>query len=134
MLARRMCGVAEGSDNTAKLGMLLDSHEEPTTSSEEERRHERRRWPKWIPSPRGRWTEWRASTLCGCGTGAPSYWAGSPHSTIGDTRWCWERCARMVDALRGWTRRTQLCERALFVCNLTYSVVPVDGRCYSVFC
>jgi len=39
MLARRMCGVAEGSDNTAKLGMLLESHEEPTTSSEEERRH-----------------------------------------------------------------------------------------------
>ena len=41
MLARRMCGVAEGSDNTAKLGILLDSHEEPTTSSEEERRHRR---------------------------------------------------------------------------------------------
>ena len=68
---------------------------------------EERRWPRWMPSPRGRWTEWRARTLWGCGTGARSFWAGSPHSTIGDTRWCWVYCARMADAPRGWTRRTQ---------------------------
>src|ERR1700722_11382297 len=40
-LARQVCVVVEGSDDVAKLGLLLDTHEEPTTSSEEERREKK---------------------------------------------------------------------------------------------
>ena len=40
-LAQQVCVVVEGSDDVAKLGLLLDTHEEPTTSSEEERREKK---------------------------------------------------------------------------------------------